>query len=228
MLGAREAQGVPTLDRKIGRDEMARVPTAERRLQFVEAAARVIANDGVTAATTRRIASEAGAPLAALHYCFRNKDELLEEVYHYLSRDYAKTLPPVGNLEAGLAHVTRAHAHRVWERMLRLPHEQVTTFELLLRRFRVESDDEPRALAMNRSMYQGWIQATQELFESAARAAGEEVPTNLELITRLFISGIDGISMQHLADPDPERSSKLVDMLADSIISAFQYAPVTA
>ncbi|WP_309072193.1 TetR family transcriptional regulator [Arthrobacter sp.] len=207
---------------------MARVPTAERRLQFVEAAARVIANDGVNAATTRRIAMEAEAPLAALHYCFRNKDELLEEVYNYLSRDYAKTLRPVEDLDAGLAHVVRAHAHRVWERMLRLPHEQVTTFELLLRRFRVESDDEARALAMNQSMYHGWIVATQELFESAARAAGEEVPTNLELVARLFISGIDGISMQHLADPNPERSRKLVDMLADSIISALEYAPVHA
>lgn len=74
---------------------MARVSAKDRSLQFVQAAARVIARDGAGAATTRRIAAEAEAPLAALHYCFRSKDELLEEVYRYLSADYARALPPM-------------------------------------------------------------------------------------------------------------------------------------
>ena len=203
---------------------MARVPTAERRLQFVRSAARVIAQDGLAAATTRRIAAEAGAPLASLHYCFRSKDELLQEVYHFLSRDYAQSLPPMVAADAGLETVVRAHARRIWERMLAEPHEQVTTFELLLRRFRVSADEEPQALAMNRSMYEGWIRSTCELFESAARNAGEEVPDNLELCARLFIAGIDGISMQHLADPDPERSAALVDGLAAAVAGTLTYA----
>lgn len=206
---------------------MARVPTAERRLQFVRSAARIIAHDGLTAATTRRIASEAGAPLASLHYCFRSKDELLDEVYYYLSRDYAQALPPVVASDAGLAAVVLAHAKRIWARMLAEPHEQVTTFELLLRRFRVGGEEEPKALAMNRSMYEGWIKSTCELFESAAVAAGEDVPVNLELAVRLFVSGIDGISMQHMADPDPERSTALVEMLATTITASFVYQDVS-
>jgi AcrR family transcriptional regulator len=206
---------------------MARVPTAERRLQFVRSAARIIAHDGLTAATTRRIAAEAGAPLASLHYCFRSKDELLDEVYYYLSRDYAQALPPVVASDAGLAAVVLAHAKRIWARMVAEPHEQVTTFELLLRRFRVGDEEEPKALAMNRSMYEGWIRSTCELFESAAVAAGESVPVNLELAVRLFISGIDGISMQHMADPDPDRSAALVEMLATTITASFVYREVS-
>jgi AcrR family transcriptional regulator len=198
---------------------MARVSADTRRLQFVEAAARVIASDGLAAATTRRIATEAGAPLAALHYCFRNKDELLQEVYTFLSRDYAQALPPVNMAGGGLTDVMRAHARRIWERMLQNPHEQVTTFELLLRRFREKPETEAAVRAQNRIMYEGWIQSTIELFRDAAAAAGEDVPENLELITRLFISGIDGISMQHLADPDPERSAALVDLLAEGLAS---------
>jgi AcrR family transcriptional regulator len=204
---------------------MARVSSDTRRLQFVEAAARVIANDGLAAATTRRIAAEADANLAALHYCFRNKDELLQEVYAFLSRDYAQALPPVNVAGLGLAEVMRAHAHRIWERMLLHPHEQVTTFELLLRRFRENPESEAAVRDQNRVMYEGWIKSTMELFSEAAAAAGENVPENLELITRLFISGIDGISMQHLADPDPERSAALVDLLANSL-SALAAAPV--
>lgn len=198
---------------------MARVSADTRRLQFVEAAARVIASDGLAAATTRRIATEAGANLAALHYCFRNKDELLQEVYAFLSRDYAKALPPVNVAGGGLTDVMRAHARRIWERMLLNPHEQVTTFELLLRRFREKPESEAAVRAQNRTMYEGWIQSTIELFREAAAAAGEDVPENLELITRLFISGIDGISMQHLADPDPERSAALVDLLSEGLAS---------
>jgi AcrR family transcriptional regulator len=198
---------------------MARVSADTRRLQFVEAAARVIASDGLAAATTRRIATEAGANLAALHYCFRNKDELLQEVYAFLSRDYAQALPPVNVAGGGLKDVMRAHARRIWERMLLNPHEQVTTFELLLRRFREKPESEAAVRAQNRIMYEGWIQSTIELFSEAAAAAGEDVPENLELITRLFISGIDGISMQHLADPDPERSAALVDLLSEGLAS---------
>lgn len=198
---------------------MARVSADARRLQFVEAAARVIANDGLAAATTRRIATEAGANLAALHYCFRNKDELLQEVYAFLSRDYAKALPPVNVAGGGLTDVMRAHARRIWERMLLNPHEQVTTFELLLRRFREKPESEAAVRAQNRIMYEGWIQSTIELFREAAAVAGEDIPENLELITRLFISGIDGISMQHLADPDPERSAALVDLLSEGLAS---------
>lgn len=76
---------------------------------------------------------------------------------------------------------------------------------------------------MNRTMYEGWIQSTTELFTDAAQQAGEDIPTNLELVTRLFISGIDGISMQHLADPDPPRSLCLVTMLALSLVSQLAY-----
>ncbi|MDQ0258257.1 AcrR family transcriptional regulator [Sinomonas atrocyanea] len=197
---------------------MPRIPAEERRMQFVEAAARVIAAEGLPAATTRRIAAEADAPLAALHYCFRNKDALLEEVYNFLSRDYAKSLTPIEDLGAGLPRVIRQHAQRIWDRMLERPHEQVTTFELLLRRFREPPESEPVARAQNRSMYEGWVTSTAELFASACRASGQDVPLHLDLVARLFISGIDGISMQHIADPDTERSQALIALLADSLV----------
>lgn len=198
---------------------MSRIPAEERRLQFVEAAARVIASEGLQAATTRRIAAEADAPLAALHYCFRSKEELLQDVYHYLSRDYAKSLSPIHDIGAGLPHVIRQHAHRIWDRIRERPHEQVTTFELLLRRFREAPDHEPIARAQNRSMYEGWVNSTAEIFRSAAEAADGDVPDDLDILARLFISGIDGISMQHLADPDEERSRRLIDMLSDSLVA---------
>ena len=60
---------------------MARLSAKVRREDFIVAAARVIATTGVSGATTRKIAAEAGAPLAALHYCFESKEALFQALY---------------------------------------------------------------------------------------------------------------------------------------------------
>lgn len=199
---------------------MAHVPVAERSMQFVQAAARVIAREGEAKATTRRIAAEAGAPLAALHYCFRSKEDLLAQVYQYLSRDYVRALEPIRD-GAGLDDVVTEHAHRIWRRMLSEPHEQVTTFEVLLRRYRLtDAGEREAALDINRGMYEGWLSSTVRLFEQGAAASGITLPVSAEIAARLFVAGIDGISMQHLADPDEERSWMLVDALATATVRA--------
>jgi AcrR family transcriptional regulator len=64
---------------------VARVPSDVRRQQFIDAAVKVIARDGVDGATTRRIAEEAKAPLATLHYCFQTKENLLWAVFEQLA-----------------------------------------------------------------------------------------------------------------------------------------------
>src|SRR6185369_14533926 len=51
-----------------------------RRQSIVDAAIEVIAAEGLQRATTRRIAEKADAPLGALHYCFKNKEELIKLV----------------------------------------------------------------------------------------------------------------------------------------------------
>ncbi|GAA0195775.1 TetR/AcrR family transcriptional regulator [Glutamicibacter creatinolyticus] len=196
---------------------MARVSVEERSRQFIEAAARVIAAEGMAAATTRRIAAEAGAPLAALHYCFRNKDELLNEVYNYLSRDYARELDPMPG-PTSLDDAVERHIRRIWRRMLSAPHEQVTTFELLLRSTRLEDEQEiAAARTINRSMYGAWIASTSAIFRSAAEAMGEAAHIDFDTVSRMVIAGIDGISLQHLSDPDEERTDRLIDALCDSV-----------
>ncbi|MFI9123518.1 TetR/AcrR family transcriptional regulator [Streptomyces bikiniensis] len=71
---------------------MARVPAAERRDELVNAAIRVIASRGVDGATTRRIAEQANAPLATLHYCFQTKELLFTAVFERLTERYREVL----------------------------------------------------------------------------------------------------------------------------------------
>lgn len=200
-----------------------RIPAEQRREEFTEAAARVIAREGVERATTRRIAEEVNAPLAALHYCFRSKDELLTAVERYVSRDFASRLAPLPPNARGLNAVIAAHANRVWEHIAAHPEVQVATFELLLRRYRQSRGDTDAQAQTNLEMYQAWIDSTSSIFAQAARDAGELVPTNLQLITHLFIAGIDGLSMLYVASPETTQPAELLDTLVRSVIAACAY-----
>lgn len=200
-----------------------RIPAEQRREEFIEAAARVIAHEGVDRATTRRIAQEAGAPLAALHYCFHSKEELLEAVQGYLSRDFASRLPPLPPEARGLEATIAAHARRVWDRITEHPEEQVATFELLLRRYRHGQDETDVQVLANLEMYQGWIRSTSTIYARAAEEAGQPVPNNLQVITQLFIAAIDGLSMLYIASPELVQTQHMMDALVRSITAACTY-----
>src|ERR1700712_2346454 len=74
-----------------------RRPDDGRRAQLIAAATAVVAREGVAAATTRRIAQEAGVPHGLVHYWFSGKDELLQEVVQGMLRQLeAVTAEPAG------------------------------------------------------------------------------------------------------------------------------------
>ncbi|NMO03176.1 TetR/AcrR family transcriptional regulator [Gordonia sp. TBRC 11910] len=85
---------------------MARIPAAERSADLVAAAVRVIAARGVDGATTRRIAEDANAPLATLHYCFATKELLFAAVFQHVVTEYRDVLAR-NNISEGLAATAR-------------------------------------------------------------------------------------------------------------------------
>src|SRR5580765_570106 len=83
---------------------MARLSADVRRQGFIEAAVRIIASHGMRGATTRRIAEEAGSPLATLHYCFHTKEQLFFAVFAYLAE---VTSAEVKDVPVGLGRAAR-------------------------------------------------------------------------------------------------------------------------
>ncbi|MFI8997383.1 TetR/AcrR family transcriptional regulator [Streptomyces sp. NPDC053542] len=80
---------------------MPRIPAAERRSDFVKAAVEVIATHGIDGATTRRIAEQAQAPLATLHYCYNSKEDLFADVFKFVAgkfRDVIEDSDPHADL----------------------------------------------------------------------------------------------------------------------------------
>ena len=92
---------------------MAYLPAEERRQRIVEAAIEVIAAEGLAGATTRRIAERADAPLGALHYCFRNKDELMQVVAEHGATALRTSFDDV-DPSAGLEATIRSSIAAMW------------------------------------------------------------------------------------------------------------------
>jgi DNA-binding transcriptional regulator YbjK len=63
-----------------------RASARERRQRILDAALRVMARDGLRAVTHRGVAAEAGVPLSATTYYFRDLDDLLAEAFLHWSR----------------------------------------------------------------------------------------------------------------------------------------------
>ncbi|SFW86347.1 TetR/AcrR family transcriptional regulator [Amycolatopsis australiensis] len=85
---------------------MPRVPAGERRQEFVNAAVEVIAAHGIDGATTRRIAEQARAPLATLHYCYDSKEDLFADVFDFVAARFQSVLAD-SDPHAGLAVTAR-------------------------------------------------------------------------------------------------------------------------
>lgn len=85
---------------------MPRVSAAERRQDFVNAALEVIASHGIDGATTRRIAEQAQAPLATLHYCYNSKEDLFADVYEFVGARFQAVLDG-SDPHSGLAETAR-------------------------------------------------------------------------------------------------------------------------
>ncbi|NGN94780.1 TetR/AcrR family transcriptional regulator [Nocardioides sp. KC13] len=109
---------------------MARIPVAQRRRDFIEAAVEVIAAHGIDGATTRRIAEQAKANVAMLHYCYDSKEDLFADVYTFVSGKYREVI------EGSDPHTTLRDAARqilygVMECYLESPSFTAATFELV-------------------------------------------------------------------------------------------------
>lgn len=171
---------------------MAYIPTEVRRQQLVEAAMAVIAREGVDGATTRRIAGEAGASLATLHYCFQAKENLLWAVFEHLAElvqnDIAQASAPdqsTSSLAARLVEETVGWA-------IANPAANRAQIEIWLWAERNDSELAER-------LYDTVIEAWKGLLRRARSPLAED---ELESLTRVFLAIIDGLCMQLITHGD--------------------------
>lgn len=111
---------------------MPRKSASDRRADFVAAAVVVIAEHGVDGATTRRIAEQANAPLASLHYVFHTKEDLFGAVCRELSHILCNEVLVLDGSEGDLAQASSALLRRLMSWYSQESEYSVAALELIL------------------------------------------------------------------------------------------------
>jgi len=164
--------------------------TEDRRKQLVAAAARVIRKHGLAKATTRRIADEAGAPLASLHYCFRGKDELYEMVMEDLGAQGRALLTDSVAVGMGVSAAAEAilRASAAWT--LKTFEDRLTDYEVLI--WAIRSGEYAQ---IPKNTYGVWIKHLGGLCREAR--SGDEPIYDYESLGQMLLALIDGFIIQH-------------------------------
>jgi AcrR family transcriptional regulator len=190
---------------------MARVSAQERRRQLVDAAFRVMGREGFAAATTRRVCAEAGASLAAFHYCFASKQELLVELT-------AQTMAGLVAARAGV-HVggsvtesLRSTLRGYWETVEQDPNRESVLMALTQHALR-----EPALAGIAEQQYAAYHRTARETLEEIA--AGCEVRWTLPVaqLARMLVVVTDGVTLAWLVDRDSDAALAALNAFADQL-----------
>jgi AcrR family transcriptional regulator len=191
---------------------MARMAVTERRAALIQAALRVIAADGVAAATTRAITAEAGMSLASFHYAFRSRDELIAELIPYVveheSLAAAETLTPGHDLRETIKRGLRGFLDLVAAD----PAREQAMFELSLYALRTEGLHEAA-----KAQYANYYKAAEGLVQAAAQLTGRSWSRPADEIARFVVTLTDGLTLGWLVHRDREATQPLLDFAADAI-----------
>jgi len=193
---------------------VARIAVEERRLQLVDATIRVMAEHGVAAATTRRIAAEAGTTLATVHYCFESKQALLREVITTIVNQL--TSPARREVPTGveLPILVRAMLEELWDIVESEPKRQQLTYELTQFALR-----EPDLAELARWQYELYYAECRRTLQGLAEATGSSWTVPMEVLSRLLLTAIDGAVLGWLVDGDGDRARAVLLTFGDLLSS---------
>lgn len=187
---------------------MAHVPSEVRRRQFIDAAVMVIAREGVDGATTRRIADQAAAPLATLHYVFQTKENLLWAVFEELGDQLRADFKSVEQPGQTLADEARQLLLSTVSWGLRNRDHSRAQIEIWLWAERNDADLAARA-------YEKFVGEWKDIFRGVRGTITDE--DELESFTRVFTAIIDGLTMQVVTETDPEGVLRHAEVGADML-----------
>ena len=192
---------------------MPRVGAALRRQDVVEAAVRVIAAHGAAGATTRRIAAEAGCPLASLHYVFHTKDDLFQAVFDALLTAQLAPVP---------AEVQSAPLDQVCSWLLRAEMDWLIAHPELAR---ATAELFNWALYNNRSLAIGPYRNVLERSHDLLTRTVVPLPDTrvMQRVERLLLIQIDGLLTSWFAQNDLNQLREDIDTVCEAVSAYVRY-----
>lgn len=191
---------------------MARMRAAQRRTALVQAALRVIAQEGVAAATTRAIVAEAGMSLASFHYVFTSRDELIAECIQYVIDNEAAAvtagLGPAADVRTAIRDGLRAYLDLVAKDPLR----ELAMQELVQYALRT-----PGLAGAARAQYESYYAAATAIVGAVGQGHGVRWRLPIGDVARFVITLTDGITLAYLVDRDVAAAERVIEVAADSL-----------
>ncbi len=202
---------------------MVYVESAVRNRQIVAAARAVITRDGVAGATVRAVANEAGIPLGTLQYVFPTKQQLMRAVIEDLVDEIGETLRSSAPLDSGLEHALAEGIRRFWnDLVVGAQPMQLAQYELTTQALRTAGLED-----LARRQYERYTDVVAEWIQNAAGRAGEESAVDSRRLARLIVAGVDGLILQYVVDPDPDRGREDIETMIAMIIRQADVRPAT-
>ena len=189
---------------------MPRIAVDERRELLVEAAIRVMTRDGVAKATTRSIVAEAGMALAAFHYSFRSKQELLENVIETITGHTLNLAVEALGAEGTAEEKVRSALEMYWRHLVANPGEHRVTYELTQYALR-----QPGLATVAKRQYEAYIAAATKLIASLDVNWTAPVP----VVARYLISVMDGLTLLWLNEGGDDTARAALDLAGEHLVS---------
>ncbi len=186
---------------------MAHLPTDVRRQRFIDAAVVVIARQGVDGATTRRIAEEAGAALATLHYCFHTKENLLWAVFEQLAEGVRDDVENVSTRGQGTGAVASQLLRQAIEWAMACPDANRAQLEIWLWAKRNDAELATRMYDLFMSTWKGFL--------GAARIPLSEA--RLESVAQVVVALVDGLCMQLVSHADHDVARRKIEAATEML-----------
>ena len=191
------------------------IESAIRTKQAVAAARAVLVREGVGRTTVRAVATEAGIPLGTLQYVFPTKQGLLQAVIEDVVAEIANVLRESAELEAGLAHALRRGIRNFWAELVEDHRNlQILQYELITHALRT-----PGLEGLAQLQYERYCEVVAEWCEVAATRAHETCAVPFDRLARVVVAGIDGLILQNVANPDPQRSAADLEAVIDMVVA---------
>ncbi|BAU33467.1 TetR/AcrR family transcriptional regulator [Microcella alkaliphila] len=194
-----------------------RVSLDDRRHQLIEATIGEMRANGVQSITLRSVAKRAQASLATVHYCFENKEALIQAaVLRWLSNmvEYAAHIPA----GQGFSATVNTFAEMFWADLERTPEDVLAQIELVLWAKRHED-----STAISSLIYTGYEDELADLFSASFSNEYPDKSLDAPRFVRLLLAIFDGCSLQFILQPElPVHRENFFHLVHNMIASAPQ------
>jgi AcrR family transcriptional regulator len=182
-----------------------RKPAEGTRQALIDAALRVLFRDGTQAATTRRIAEEAGVQQGQVHYWFADKNDLFEEAVKAILAGLDRATEEVRGSGGTVGQTLKAAMDSV---IADDPIRQLAAYDITVYALR-----SPALRELAATQYRLYLDEVNRQLAPFADEIEAKIPGGLPALTALASATFDGLTLHWLADPDPARTDAAINAL---------------